>query len=157
MLNQILTELHTAVADSALLKYADIDWGQIDDEESEAPTVDFPCGLFRIDEIEYTDRGRGVQDAIGKVSLRVADYDADAGQNVNAFEVLDLLDRLNKIINGVQSANYSDLTRVKLVQVVRKDGIREWVLTYRIAYVDRSMMKVYETLQGPVTIKVTDF
>ena len=127
MIKETLTAAKEALKSIPSLRYTAEDWGQLDSFNQ--PPVRFPCVLLDVEEIRYSDNGRGSQQGEASLTVRVADNRA-----VNAM--FDLLQAVYKALQGLSGPGFSPLTRRHTVRVRREDGIREFRTSFDFAFTD---------------------
>ena len=147
MLKDTFTAIQGKLNTIQAINYVGEDWGQLD-YYSDRPPTRFPCVLFDVGDLDYVDRTAGIQDALGTITLRVADSvvrnvsskapDADPGK---AYKMYDLLEDIHKAIHGLEGETFKKLKRVKLSRVLREDGIREYVMKFKFSGVDTSAFR----------------
>jgi hypothetical protein len=141
------------------LRYIGEDWGQLSLDQ---PPVNFPCALLDLAEVNYTQGGRGTQQAEAILNVTLADIRYDgvnpyhpAAVNEKAFGIFRIMDKINGALHGTGSEKHSPLMRVRVGKTLREDSIREFLITYKFAFTDESAMPVYTQLKVPADITLT--
>lgn len=127
---------------AGLLKYVGEDWGQLDLYDTRPP-VEFPCVLIDAAVVDYSDRGQRTQEGLGTLSVRYAEYDpvrisSGAPDNTRGFRCFDAMQQIYKALQGLSGDTFSGLTRIRMAKARRDDGIREYEITFRFAFVDNT-------------------
>lgn len=133
------------------LRYISEDWGQLDYYDQ--PPVQFPCALVECEDIRFTNNSLNTQSAEATLSISISDLrllntSANSPDADTAFDIFELLGKVNMALHGLKSATFSPLTRTGIARVRRDDAIREFRISYRFAYSDRSA--------APVSRKISD-
>jgi hypothetical protein len=139
MIKETLTAAKEALKSIPSLRYTAEDWGQLDSFNQ--PPVRFPCVLLDVEEIRYSDNGRGSQQGEASLTVRVADNRAVNGSfqappSTSEFAMFDLLQAVYKALQGLSGPGFSPLTRRHTVRVRREDGIREFRTSFDFAFTD---------------------
>lgn len=124
------------------LRYVGEDCGQLNFEQ---PPVDFPCVLIDLGNAHFSSAGRNAQQVEAIVNITIADFRLNGitpniPEQEKAFEFFDLIDEVNRLLHGHGGESYSRLCRVSLKKMLRKDSIREFVISYKFSYTDKSAM-----------------
>lgn len=131
------------------LRYVSEDWGQLDYYDQ--PPVQFPCALVECEDIRFADNSMNTQGAEATLSISISDLrlfntSANSPDADTAFDIFELMGKVNKTLHGLKSATFSPLTRTGIARVRRDDAIREFRISYRFAYCDRSAAPVMRKL-----------
>jgi hypothetical protein len=139
-----------------LFEYVDLDWGQCDFYAGQMPPVKFPCALLDINAATYGNEGRGVQIGTLTVQVRIIDMvlsnssaHAPAGQRTKAARMFALLNETNRLLHGFNGEGYGPMTKQTLSRAKRRDGLKEYALTFSVQLADSSAVKAYRRV--PVT------
>lgn len=131
-------------------RYVGEDWGQLNFEQ---PPVDWPCALIDLGNAEFSSEGMKAQQVEATVNITIADirYHSVSSvlppeQEAKAFEIFDLIAKVNKLLHGTGGENYSRLCRVSLKKMLREDAVREFVMTYKFNYTDATAVPKYQKL-----------
>jgi len=165
LINDVIKRLGDATqptSENRLYQYVDIDWGQVDYYESWPPPVKFPAALIDIASTQPSDEGRHLQMDIVTVQVRVVDlmvsnssYRAPADMRTAAFRPFDIIWATNRLLHGWSGGrHYGSLTRGGFQKVNRRDGLREYRLTYRVQLNDSSGATVYPTASARPVVKL---
>lgn len=125
------------------LKYIDEDWGQLD-YYSQNPPVKYPCCLFDIGEVSWTNQGKKQQSGIATILVTIANLKltntsskAPAAQRNAAWSIhSEILKPIHQALHGfapIPSAGL--LYRKRTQRVKRNDGIQEYLITYQCTVV----------------------
>lgn len=112
------------------LKYVDKDWGQL---TMEKPSVGWPCALVDIEQVEYSELGRGWQLAKGTVMVTVANQRTNASSahapavaKDQSYATLELCDAIHLELQGFSGrhnpSEYAPLVRTSFYKDT--DGLR---------------------------------
>jgi hypothetical protein len=144
------------------LKYIDLDWGQCDFYERDMP-VKFPAALVDMRSFTTMDEGNLSQRCVGDIQVRIfalplspTNARAKDTQRETAAQVFDLHSDIFAALHGWaegEQDTWSALSRTSYNKVKRKDTLREYVMTFRVAYVDNAAVPVY-TPTAPPTITI---
>lgn len=151
-MKQLLLDVKNRLATSTVLKYIDTDWGQMD---LQSPPVMYPCVLVDIVQGQFDDETGGFQIGILILSVKVSDLMlspgskmASAKQKDNALLIFDYLSEINRLLHGWSgSDNYGPLTRVSITKSARQDGIKEYVINYKVQFTDDSAVENTNTIK----------
>lgn len=145
------------------LKYIDLDWGQCDFYERDMP-VKFPAALVDMRSITTMDEGTLSQRCVGDIQVRIfalplspTNARAKDTQRETALQVFDLHSEVFASLHGwaaEEQSTWDALTRTAYNKVKRKDTLREYVMTFRVAYVDNAAVPQYSLNPAP-TITIT--
>ena len=142
MIQNILEDLIEKINKVSGLRYCGEDWGQLNFEQ---PPVDFPCALVDIMDAGYTSQSKGVQTAEITISVTVADIryngitaNLPARQAEQEFSIFTLIENVNRQIHGHGGVSYNRLSRASMKKILREDSIREFLITYKTSYTDRT-------------------
>lgn len=118
------------------LAYVDKDWGQLSYEQ---PSVNFPCALLDIENINYSQQGNGGQIADAQITVTVANLrlvssSLLAPKKEVAYEVIDLLDRVHNALQLFSNGEYAPLFRTNLKKVVADSSKECYKMTYQTAF-----------------------
>lgn len=153
IIKSIVTALQTEVPE---LRYVGEDWGQLDFEPS---PVQFPCALVDLDGFSFQQMGQRAQTGEGNVYIRVADINTRISANAptrlqdQMYSYYDLLEKIHHAIHGLAGEGFQQLTQMSLKRVRRDGQTREYMLTFRTAFVVASNLKCSTTTIGGVGIK----
>ena len=132
------------------LRYVGEDWGQLNFEQ---PPVEWPCVLIDLGNAEFSSEGMKAQQVHATLNITIADirYHGVSSvlppeQEAKAFEVFDLIEKVNRLLHGTGGEHYSRLCRVSLKKMLREDAVREFVMTYKFAYADATAVTQYRKL-----------
>jgi hypothetical protein len=161
VLANIFLNVQNRLSELPELKFIDQDLGQLEiDEvgERESP-VAFPCSLFDIAEIRYTDNSFNSQQGEGILEVRLAllaysaatHYYKDNKHKQNALAYYNIEHRVNKLLQGWSNSEYfNPLSRMSAQTERRKDNIRVRVLRYSFGFVENTAMAVpAQTIERP--------
>jgi hypothetical protein len=135
LLNDIRDKLQT----SALFKYIDDDWGQLDDYSVNPPTK-WPCALVDIIDAKPQDLGRHVQLMECTILIRVADLrlsnssqQAPKDQQTKSRDLFSIAQTIFSILHGwhKEGSAYGTISRIGLRRNHRDDGIREYHILFK--------------------------
>lgn len=121
------------------LNYVDEDWGQLDYYGTNMP-VKWPCCLFDIGEISWTNQGKKQQSGIATVLITVANLKlgntsskAPATQRNVAWSIhSQILKPVHQALHGFAPIPSAGLFYRKRTQrIKRNDGIQEYLVTYQ--------------------------
>ena len=121
------------------LNYVDEDWGQLDYYGTNMP-VKWPCCLFDIGEITWTNQGKKQQSGIATVLVTVANLKttntsgkAPATQRNIAWSIhSEIIKPINQALHGFAPiAGAGLLYRKRTQRIKRNDGIQEYLITYQ--------------------------
>lgn len=151
-MKQLIIDIKQRLSTVQTLKYIDTDWGQLDKLN---PPVGWPCALVDILDGEYTNEGSHTQIGVLTVQISVADViaspssnGASAGQKERALSVFDLIRDVNAALHGWHgSPHYGSLTKQKFKRRPRPDGVRQYLLTYKVRLTDSSAKPEPPTLK----------
>lgn len=134
-------------------KYIGEDWGQLNFEQ---PPVNFPCALIDLGNAEFSSAGMKSQQVETIVNITIADIRYNgvspvlpSDQADKAFEIFDLIDKVNTLLHGSGGEHYSRLCRISLKKMLREDAVREFVMSYKFSYKDNTATPTYHKIQTP--------
>ena len=137
-----------------LFEYVDLDWGQCDFYPGQTPPVKFPCALLDINAATYSNEGNLTQIGIITVQVRILDMVlnnssamAPVDQQKRVARMFTLITETNKLLHGFHGAGYGPLTKQTLTRVKRRDGLKEFVLTYSVQLTDTSAAPAYRLIK----------
>lgn len=118
------------------LGYVDKDWGQLSHEK---PAVKFPCALLDIENINYTQQGGGYQQADTQITVTVANLrltaaSLNAPRKEDAYQVIDLLERIHEALQLFSDGDYAPLFRTNLKKVLADSSKECYKITYQTAF-----------------------
>lgn len=142
-MKQLISDVLTRLADTGKLQYIDSDNGQLDIPQ---PPVKYPCALVDISASQPSDMSGSKQINVVTLQVRVADLVLSPGsmaaspaQKERALGMFDLIDVVNARLHGWHgSPHYGPLTKSGFKKVYRQDGLREFVVMYRVQVTDSS-------------------
>ncbi len=149
-MNQILRNIQERLTTIEALKYVDEDWGQIDYYEHHPP-VKWPCVLFDIHEVEYTNLGyyhlktpRNRQKGVFEVRFTLANVKlsntsgrAPETQRNNAWNAHSLLQLIHDKLHGfIPGENAGRMMRTRMMRIKRDDGIQQYDISYKFEVSD---------------------
>lgn len=151
-MKQVFLDIQKALETILELHYIGEDWGQLNFEQS---PVDFPCALIDLGNAQFSSAGRNTQQVEATVNITIADLRFNGitpnmpdREKEKAFEIFNLIDKVNKLLHGTGGECYSRLCRVGLKKILREDAVREFVVTYKFSYTDDSAMPVLTKIQN---------
>lgn len=151
-MKEVFNDIQYALKFIPGLRYIGEDWGQLNFEQ---PPVDFPCVLIDLGSALFSSAGRNTQQVEATVSITIADLRFNGitpnlpdREKEKAFEIFDLIDKVNKQLHGHGGETYSRLCRVSLKKMLREDAVREFVISYKFSYTDDSAMPVLTKIQN---------
>jgi hypothetical protein len=148
MIKDIFIAVEKAITENAPgIRYVAEDWGQLDFYQSHPP-VQWPCLLYDVSAFDYSDRGLNSQDAVGTITVRVADYNAVntstlAPDHTPPLTILGVISDAYKALQGLDGETFTGLRRTKLTRVRRDDGIREYEMTFKTSFTDNDATRNY--------------
>lgn len=118
------------------LEYIDKDWGQLSYEK---PAVKYPCALLDVKNINYSQEGRGRQMAdtqltVTVANLRLAAASLLAPRKEEAYQVIDLLERIHAALHLFSTGGFAPLFRSNLKKVVADSSHECYEMTYQTAF-----------------------
>lgn len=118
------------------LAYIDKDWGQL---AYEKPAVRYPCALLDIEAITYTQEGGVTQMADGAISVRIANQRLTpasylAPNREQAYEIINLVDKVHKALHRFAPPGYSPLFRTALRKEYGDSSKECYLITYQVAF-----------------------
>ena len=147
MINDILTLVLEQISSKVPeLKYLSEDEGQFD-YYHENPPVKFPACLVEMQQVQWSDLGKRIQDGKIFVSIMVADLrlsnsnlKAPTSQKVKAASIWIILENIHKALHCWAPDNqyYGLLTRISTRKIKRDDGIRQFEVVYCAQCVDET-------------------
>lgn len=160
ILGSVFLSVQDRLATLPELKFIDQDLGQLEiDEQGERESpVAFPCALFDLAEIRYTDNTFNQQqgEAVLEVRLALLAYSAathyyNTQHKLRALNYWNLEHRVNKVLQGWSNDQYfNPLSRISSQTERRKDNIRVRVLRYSFGFIDFTAMAVpVQTIPRP--------
>jgi hypothetical protein len=159
ILANVFLTVQTQLATIPDLKFIDQDLGQLDfDDELDKSPVKFPCALFDMVDIQYTDNAEDSQLATAILELRLGltayaaatHYYQNNSHKENALFYFNLEHTVNKALHGWSDDMYfNPLSRISAQTEKRKDNIRVRVLRYAFGFTDNTAMPVYTQLTRP--------
>lgn len=155
IIQQIIERLQTNITE---LRYVGEDWGQL---EFEPLPVQFPCALIDLDGFSFQQMGQRAQTAEGDIYIRIADIatrisaNAPAQLQEQSYNYYDLIEKVHNVIHGLAGQTFQPLMQTSVKRVRRDSGTREYVLTFRTAFVVESNLKHSYVAVGNVDIKTT--
>jgi hypothetical protein len=138
-MQQLLTSLQQQIAANVpSIKYVDEDWGQLD-YYSQHPPVQWPCCLFDISNVVWTNQGKKLQLGTGTIAFTVANVKttntsskAPNAQREAAWNIHNILQQLHQALHGQQPLGANSLLYRKSTQrIKRDDGVQQYVITYQ--------------------------
>ncbi|MFZ4707499.1 MAG: hypothetical protein ACOYMF_15985 [Bacteroidales bacterium] len=160
MINDILTFIKARLSDKEPnLKYLDEDWGQLD-YFHEHPPVKFPCVLLELQQANWKNQSKLVQDGELMITLRISDLrlsntslGAPDTQKTRAAAIWIILENIHRALHGWRPADqdvFGTLTRISTRRVKRDDGMREFEVVYCLMCLDKSATEQYYNIADPV-------
>lgn len=150
MLKEVFKDIQERLKTIPGFRYIGEDWGQLNFEQ---PPVDWPCALIDLGEVAYTSAGQGRQQTEATVNITIADLryngltpNLPQPDQDKAFEIFDLIDKVNTCLHGTGGEHYSRLCRVSLKKILREDAVREFIMTYKFSYTDDTAMPAFTQL-----------
>lgn len=157
MIKDALKAIENALQPNEAIKYINEDWGQLDYYQQ--PPVLFPCVLLECEEVDYTTQTGKHQQAIGVISVRVADYRVIQQSNVRAnntggdrYGYFELLSQIHAVLQGLSGVTFTALDRRNMRRVRRDDAIREMILSYRFTFRDSTAATPLQRLPVPAKV-----
>lgn len=139
-------------------RYVGEDWGQLNFEQ---PPVDWPCALIDLGNAEFSSAGMKSQQVEAVVNITIADIRHQgvssrlpSDQADKAFEIFDLIDKVNTLLHGTGGEHYSRLCRISLKKMLREDAVREFVMSYKFGYTDETATPIYQKIQVKPEIQI---
>lgn len=151
-MKHVFLDIQEALETIRELRYVGEDWGQLNFEQ---PPVDFPCALIDLGGAQFSSAGRNTQQVEAIVNITIADLRFNGitpnlpdREKERAFEIFDLIDKVNGLLHGHGGETFSRLCRVSLKKMLREDAVREFVMSYKFGYTDDSAMPVLTKIQN---------
>jgi hypothetical protein len=154
-MKQLLENIKNRLSENVTaLRYIDENWGQLNIAD---PPVKFPLVLIDIEDVQWSNQTKHVQDGIATVSIQVANMKlsntnrrAPETQRIRAAHILDIMDSIHAVLHGwAHQQSHGPLTRTLTRKLTRDDGIRHFELTYTCQIVDDSAKM--QTVMYPMT------
>ncbi len=158
-MKNLLTDIQTRLAaaltpdSQQLFQYVDLDWGQVDFYET--PPVKYPCALLDINAATYTNEGQLAQIGIITIQVRILDIvlsntsaQAPAEQRTKATHLFTILNEANRLLHGFHGEGYGRLTKQAISRVKRRDGLKEYTLTFSVQLTDTSALPVRQRVSN---------
>jgi hypothetical protein len=158
ILANVFLKVQERLATLTELKFIDQDMGQLEFDDKERSPVAFPCSLFDIVDIRYTDNSRSQQqgEAVLEVRLAVAAYTAATHyykdeHKANAIRYFNIEHRVNKALHGWSDDRYfNPLSRISAQTEKRQDNVRVRILRFAFGFVDNTAMAIpAQTIERP--------
>lgn len=133
----ILLNVQTQLGESVPeLAYIDKDWGQL---SYEVPSVQWPCALLDVENVNYTQEGGGRQMADTQLTITVADMritpaSLTAPRREEAYRIIELLGKIHRSLHYFSAGDYAPLFRTNLKKVVANSSYECYRLTYQTAF-----------------------
>lgn len=146
ILEELLGDLCARLeADVPALAWADMEAGQMDNQEGEYP-FPFPACWVDVQGIEWGDAGRSVEHGTATVNFRVAldiydDTHTGSPARHTALAKFRILSALHRAVKKFSGENYNNLMRVRTTTERRTDGYKVFNVVYKCDVVDRSAME----------------
>lgn len=160
MLKEVFKDMQERLQAIPEFRYIGEDWGQLNFEQ---PPVNFPCALIDLGNAEFSSAGMKSQQVEAVVNITIADIryngispDLPPDETDKAFEIFDLMDKVNKLLHGTGGEHYSRLCRINLKKMLREDAVREFVMMYKFSYTDDTAMPSFThltNLKSDISIK----
>ncbi len=159
-MKQLLLDVKNRLATSSILKHSDTDWGQLD---LLTPPVTYPCALVDIVQGNFEDEAQGFQTGSLIISVRIADVplspgskSASVAQKDKALTIFDAIKDVNELLHCWSgSDHYSPLSRIGFSKTSRQDGIREYVVNYKVQLTDTSGVDEGKTIEkSKITVQL---
>lgn len=137
------------------IKHYDCDWGQLDYYQGEPPVL-WPCLLIDLVDFDFENRGENVQDARGKIVLRLAyaPYSSSSAgtpelYRQKALAFLDLEAQVHKALQGwAVGDEFGVCIRENTTTEKREDPIRVRQIIYSVTFEDYSTLPDYHYWGG---------
>lgn len=135
----ILTKIQERLSETTKSRYIAENWGQL---ELETPPLLFPCTLIDFNEVSYSNNLGKTQQAQATVIIHIANIAQNVSLNSpkntrdSAYEFYDLLESVSSALHGFSVPGTSPLCRKSCKKITRKDGIKEYQLTFTLAFTD---------------------
>lgn len=141
---EILKSIQEQIGTVPEIKHVDEDWGQLDDYGENIP-VKWPCALFDVTSVDYSDIGydkkakpKNRQLGLVNVTIKFANLKltnsslrAPVVQKDKAWQLHKIQQDAHEVIQGFEPAiNCSPLIRSKFRRVKRDDGVQQYEVTY---------------------------
>lgn len=143
-----LQSIQTKISEVTQIPYVDEDWGQLDDYSKNSPVI-WPCCLFDISTVNYSDTGvdrllvpQQRQEGAANVTLTFANmkltntsFRAPQAQKDNAWSLHQLIELVHAKIHAWSPvAGSGKLIRKSFRRIKRDDGIQQYEVTYAIKF-----------------------
>lgn len=157
ILANVFLKVQERLASLAGLKFVDQDMGQLEFDEGERSPVAFPCALFDMVDIRYTDNLRKSQlsEAVLEVRLAVNAYTAATHyykqeHKEKAISYFNLEHNVVMLLHGWSDDHYfNPLSRISAQTEKRQDNVRVRILRFAFGFSDNTAMDVYTPIERP--------
>lgn len=138
-MKSIFLSIQNKLATINTINYIDKDWGQL---QYEQPPVQWPAVLLDVEQVNYTQMGRGAQRADADITVTVANINLQrssaavaSAKRANAYATIDLLDEIHQQLQHFTSeGKFSPLMRTNLRKVFINDNYEVYAMTYRTSF-----------------------
>lgn len=132
------------------IKYINQDLGQLE-EDTDRPSVSFPCVLIDFDDFQFTDESYNAQMGEGNVAIRLGHAPYSNGSSlspdtvrVKALEYYELEHLLVKALQGWEGTEFGPMTRIAEGNEKREDKLRVRYIIFKVAYQDNSTIDTFQ-------------
>lgn len=155
-MKDLIQSIQNRLSQINLLKYVDMDWGQLDLYTNHSP-VKWPCALIDIPVAQYTNQGNAVQLGIITIGISIADLRlsnssnaAPNAQKERALAIYELINQVYQKLHGWTALdNYSALIRQSYLRQQRQDGLIIHRITYTCQINDTEAKRISDSEPAP--------
>lgn len=138
---EIMSRIETEVP---AIRYINQDLGQLE-EDTDRPSVTFPCALIDFDDFQYTDMSYNSQVGEGNVIIRVAHAPYSNSSNLSpdavkekALQYYEHEQSVFEALQGWVSNPFGAMTRIAQGNEKREDRLRVRYMIFKVSYQDNS-------------------
>lgn len=158
-MKQLFLKIQTRLSAIQAIKYIDKDWGQL---QMDNPPVNWPCVLIDVENVNYTQMGRGYQKADADITITVANINnvrssAMAPNKSSAYATIDLMETIHQSLQlFAGDGDFQPLQRTNLKKVFNEGGAEIYTMTYKTAFVVEKIETGKRNVEATAHITIDD-
>lgn len=136
-MKNIFLKIQEKLAENPTLRYIDKDWGQL---QQEYPSVQFPCALLDIGNVNYSQLGMIAQIAEGNITITLANYRDENSSyrsptKEDSYKIIELIDEVHQLLHGwCDNQSFNRLIRTNLQKIEASSNYEIYQISYKTTW-----------------------
>lgn len=135
-LKEIMLHVQERLGTIGELSYIDKNWGQL---SGDVGAVKYPCALIDIENVTYSQQGKGLQMADVQITVTIANLrltpsSSKAPNKAESYATIELIEQIHSVLQLYSDGDYAPLFRTNLRKMGADNTREAYQITYQTAY-----------------------